>query len=116
MQEFGMQIEWTMTRTKSDNNIQKKRTLHLVLRMRGEMQLTNETIPLDVETSDTNDNVKNQDPEKHQREAQHEHVNVRVVVVVFLVLVLSLLSHSFPCTHRLAQDVRVFVSSHPCMK
>ena len=21
-----------------------------------------------------------------------------------------------PCTHRLAQDVRVFVSSHPCMK
>ena len=45
-------------RTKSDYNIQKKRTLHLVLRMRGEMQLTNETILLDVEASDTNDNVK----------------------------------------------------------
>ena len=73
-------------RTKSDYNIQKKRTLHLVLRMRGEMQLTNETILLERE---------NQDPEKHQHEAQHEHVNVRVVVIVFLVLVLSLLSHSF---------------------
>ena len=45
-------------RTQSDYNIQKERTLHLVLRMRGEMQLTNETILLDVEASDTNDNVK----------------------------------------------------------
>ena len=45
-------------RTQSDNNIQKERTLHLVLRLRGEMQLTNKTILLDVEASDTNDNVK----------------------------------------------------------
>ena len=45
-------------RTQSDYNIQKGRTLHLVLRLRGEMQLTNETILLDVEASDTNDNVK----------------------------------------------------------
>ena len=45
-------------RTQSDYNIQKERTLHLVLRMRGEMQLTYETILLDVEASDTNDNVK----------------------------------------------------------
>ena len=45
-------------RTQSDYNIQKERTLHLVLRMRGEMQLTNETILLDVEASDTKDNVK----------------------------------------------------------
>ena len=45
-------------RTQSDYNIQKERTLHLVLRLRGEMQLTNETILLDVEASDTNDNVK----------------------------------------------------------
>ena len=43
-------------RTQSDFNIQKERTLHLVLRMRGEMQLT--TILLDVDTSDTNYNVK----------------------------------------------------------
>ena len=45
-------------RTKSDYNIQKKSTLHLVLRMRGEMQLTCKTIPLNDETSNTNDNVK----------------------------------------------------------
>ena len=57
MQEFEIQIE-DDDRTKSDYNIQKKRTLHLVLRLRGEMQLTNETILLDVEASDTNDNVK----------------------------------------------------------
>ena len=43
-------------RTQSDYNIQKERTLHLVLRMRGEMQLT--TNLLNVDTSDTNDNVK----------------------------------------------------------
>ena len=45
-------------RTQSDYNIQKKRTLHLVLRMRCEMQLTNVTFLLDVEASDTNVNVK----------------------------------------------------------
>ena len=45
-------------RTQSDYNIQKERTLHLVLRLRGEMQLTNKTILLDVEASDTNDKVK----------------------------------------------------------
>ena len=45
-------------RTQSDYNIQKERTLHLVLRLRGEMQLTDKTILLDVEASDTNDNVK----------------------------------------------------------
>ena len=42
-------------RTQSDYNILKERTLHLVLRLRGEMQLT---ILLDFEASDTNDNVK----------------------------------------------------------
>ena len=45
-------------RTQSDYSIQKERTLHLVLRLRGEMELTNETILLDVEASDTNDKVK----------------------------------------------------------
>ena len=36
----------------------RKELLHLVLRMRGEMQLTYKTIPLNDATSDTNDNVK----------------------------------------------------------
>ena len=45
-------------RTQSDYNIQKERTLHWVLRLRGEMQLTGKTILLDVEASDTIDNMK----------------------------------------------------------
>ena len=57
-------------RTKSDYNIQKKRTLYLELRMRGEMKLTYKTFLLNGETSDTNDNVKT----KIQRNINTKHM------------------------------------------
>ena len=56
-------------RTKSDYNIQKKRTLYLELRRRGEMKLTYWTIPLNGETFNTNDNVKT----KIQRNINTKH-------------------------------------------
>ena len=58
-------------RTQLDYNIQKERTSHLVLRMRGEMQLTNKTFLLNVEASDTNDNVKAKIQRIHTKHTKH---------------------------------------------
>ena len=111
-QEFGIQLELTITDKLALQQLEEKNFV-LGIAYACETKLTYKTILLNGETSDTKDNVKTKINTKHMK----PDTDVTHLVNTWMCFRSLASSHSFFAhTHRMAQDVRVFVSSHLCMK
>ena len=116
MQEFGIQIEWTMTGQSRTTTSRRKElyTWYCVCVVKCSWRIKPSRWTMRRPTSMTTWKPRSRENqhEAHTtwtRECARSCYSLLSPCSVFAVALI-------PCTYRMTQDVRVFVSSHPCMK